>query len=227
MKQSLTGDEGSVSVGGFLITARFSGQPYPPSPVTTQKGWEGLPVHTLFHAPVSLLATIRNTTDQTLRYVTANPESDYRVDVHGGEIKREGEKILQKETLSGRQPLTLRGQQLHKASSGGYSPYVSFRRMIDELEPGESKVVRILVDQIFDLSVHGMYQIIVRHLFPVRQAVIAVSLQEYEHALRHNLVVPEISAEAVSNPLYIRAIRDTVAWVSDEQPDLPPGDRSD
>jgi hypothetical protein len=194
------------------MTARLVGESHPPN--TTLAGWEDVPVHTLFHAPVTLLVTIRNRTDQPLQYLSSSWERDYAVDVRGGEIKQDGTKILRRETLGGRPPLSLHGSRIYEAPSYGYSA-AGFRRTIDELESGKSVVVRILVDQIYDLSVNGMYRISVRYLFPVSQVIMAESPKEYSQAFRSRLVIPELSAEAVSNPIYVRAFRDVVALVSD------------
>ncbi|MES2460602.1 MAG: hypothetical protein V4671_08450, partial [Armatimonadota bacterium] len=157
--------EGGTPVRGFVLTARVEGSQYPNTQMT---GWEGIPIYTVFHKPVVLEVTIRNTSDQVLWYFGYGPRNPYVVDVRYGPARR-GTAEAVTETGVGRAapPYTQHGSRMYRPLAGAIS---LFSRFTSEIEPGASTVVYILVDKIYDLTVDGLYRITVRHLFPLQQS---------------------------------------------------------
>ncbi len=162
IKQEAPFAEGGTPVGGFTLTARLD------DTASSSRKFPRLPVLSLANKPLVLRVTIKNITDRSLQYIIDNGRPEYRVDVRGGAI-RYGKKqeFLKEETLRPSPAYTLLGARLYNRPSSFVARSTSYQQRT--IEPGESVVVRIVVDYLYDLTESGLYQVSVRHLFPVNQ----------------------------------------------------------
>lgn len=201
-------------------------------------GLEGMEIYEWDEAPLIFILTVKNTTQQPLRYTEMKyrfGESAYQVDVRGGPLERVGSypggygniKVPIAELLNTQAPFSLYGAHIYKERRGSIlpltppspSPGVPMLSMDTqwprELLPGVPEVFTVNVDKLYDFTLGGLYRVSVRHLFPVYQPGDPNddTTRRWDWGIRAHEAVPGLYEPAVSNEIDVRVWRSAMELV--------------